>query len=139
MEKKEIKYSVLNEYGEEINDPEPLFIDVAARRRPSLTERVKSMVQMEFSRIAERDGMESFDEANDFDVLDDFEVDDPITQYEEKFLQEEYMVPMDVRPNPKGGGGPPPEGRKKEEDRKEGEKDKDKKDKEDAGDSTVQF
>lgn len=69
--------------GKEILDPTPLAPPVGYFRQPSLTEQIRQMVLSERLRQeAEAAGMESFEEADDFDVGDDF---DPTSPYEQDF------------------------------------------------------
>lgn len=65
----------LNEKGQEVPDPTPVSVPLGYKHPPTLEERIASMVKVELSRNAVRDGFESFDEANDFAVDDD---NDPI-------------------------------------------------------------
>lgn len=72
-----------DEYGREILDPTPTHLN-AGLRRPELTlaERVARLVRQGVSQMAQDEGLETFEEAEDFDVDDDF---DPRTPYEEVF------------------------------------------------------
>lgn len=69
--------------GKEILDPTPIAPPVGYMRQPSLAEQVRQMVISERLRQeAEAAGMESFEDADDFDVGDDF---DPSSPYEQDF------------------------------------------------------
>lgn len=72
----------LDRFGHEIPDPVPVAPPVGYRAKPSLIESIRSMVRQEFSAAAQRAGFESFEEADDFEVGDDF---DPSSPYEQEF------------------------------------------------------
>lgn len=73
----------LDEYGREILNPIPMAPPVGYNRTPSLSEQIRSMVRSECLALeAEAAGLETFEEADDFDVGDDF---DPSSPYEEVF------------------------------------------------------
>lgn len=76
-----------NEKGQEIPDPTPVELPLGFRRPPSIHELIKAAVRDEMSREAESQGMETFDEADDFDVDDDEEINSP---YELTEMQEEF-------------------------------------------------
>lgn len=66
--------------GSEIPDPTPLQPPLGYRRQPTMVEHIRSMVQSEQLRVAALSaGAETFEEADDFDVPDEFE---PISAYE---------------------------------------------------------
>lgn len=73
--------------GKELPDPVPMAPPVGYKRQPSMVEHIRSMVRSERLRMeAEAAGMESFEDADDFDVPDDPE---PASRYE---------VPDDLEP-----------------------------------------
>lgn len=51
-------------------------------------ERIKAAIRTEFSEIAEKNGFESWEESNDFDVDDEF---DAFENLETKYMKEEYL------------------------------------------------
>lgn len=63
-----------NERGEELPDDTPIELPVRFKRPPSLQEQIKAMVRTEYSRVAEENGFESFEESDDFEVDDDNEI-----------------------------------------------------------------
>lgn len=69
--------------GKEHGDPTPFQPAVGMTRPPSLTEQIRAMVRREFSEAAHNNDMETFEEADDFDVDD--ETQDPHTPYEAVF------------------------------------------------------
>lgn len=79
----------IDELGREIGDPTPLAIPIKHRREETQDERIKRLVRSErLAQEAANAGFETFEEADDFDVGDDF---DPTSPYEEVF---------DPRPTP---------------------------------------
>lgn len=89
-----------------IPDPTPVAPPLGYIRQPSLTERIRDMVRSEhLRRVAEESGAETFEEASDFEVGDDY---DPSSPYEEVF--EPPVVPEVPTSDPTGvppssGGG----------------------------------
>ena len=72
-----------NAQGEYLPDPEPVAMPVGFERPPTLAEQVARLVRSnELARLAQSEGMETFEEADDFDVDDDF---DPSTPWEQDF------------------------------------------------------
>lgn len=69
--------------GREYLNPTPLAPPVGYQRRPSLAQQIRDMVRSErLAQELDRAGFETFEEADDFDVGDDF---DPSSPYEEHF------------------------------------------------------
>lgn len=69
--------------GREYPDPTPVAPPVGFIKQPTLAETMKQMVRSEaLRRAAQESGMETFEEADDFDVGDDY---DPRSPYEEQF------------------------------------------------------
>lgn len=58
-------------------DSKPMAIPVGFRRPPTLQEQVQRLIRNEASRYALENGMESFEDADDFEVGDDFEPNSP--------------------------------------------------------------
>lgn len=66
--------------GDELPSDVPVAPPVGYRREPSMVEHIRAMVRSEHLRIAaEQAGLESFEEADDFDVPDE---DEPLSAYE---------------------------------------------------------
>lgn len=64
----------LNEKGHEVLDPTPVAVPVHFKRPPTLQEQIRSMVRSEeLRRAASSQGMETFEEADDFAVGDDYD------------------------------------------------------------------
>lgn len=73
----------LDEFGREVFDPTPIAPPIGYVKQPSMFEQVRDMVRGEALRIyAESQDMESFEDADDFDIDDDY---DPRTPYELNF------------------------------------------------------
>lgn len=69
--------------GRELMDPTPIAPPIGYKKSASISEQIRSMIRSERLREeAEGAGYESFEEADDFDVGDDF---DPKSPYEEVF------------------------------------------------------
>lgn len=76
-------YGTLNERGQLIPDPVPVAPPVSVMRKPSLVEQVQALVRSERLRAeAAAGGYETFAEADDFDVDDDY---DPSSPWENDF------------------------------------------------------
>lgn len=74
---------IMDENGWEVPDPKPMAIPAGFRRPETLAEQVQRLVRSAISREAEGQGMETFEESEDFDIED--EPDDPSTVYETFF------------------------------------------------------
>ncbi|AZL82989.1 hypothetical protein [Apis mellifera associated microvirus 53] len=68
--------------GLEQMDPNPAAPNLRFKRQPSYFEQIRNQVKFELSQAAQDKGFETFDEANDFNIGDDFE---PYSQHEETF------------------------------------------------------
>lgn len=81
--KERMTEAALNDKGQELLDPVPMAPPIGYRREESLHDKIRSMVRGEHLRLAALEaGAETFAEADDFEVGDDF---DPRTEYEEVF------------------------------------------------------
>lgn len=96
----------------EYPDPTPVEIPIEMQRPESMDEKIKRIIQTQISAQAAMNGTETFDEANDFDVQDDFEVAEPVSQHEmidmmpeypeglEEKIKSETVQPEDQKLNP---------------------------------------
>lgn len=76
-----------NEVGQEIPDPNPIEVPAHLRRPKSIEDRIRAVIESERARaVAESQGFETFEEANDFNVGDD---DEFVSQYELREMREE--------------------------------------------------
>lgn len=75
--------AVLDDRGREVGDPVPVAPPIGMSRSPTMIENIRTMVRREMSEAAQLNQMETFDEADDFDVVDDPL--DPSTPYEVEF------------------------------------------------------
>lgn len=89
---KKINTSILDKQGREICNPVPAIFSSDLQRPPSLMDQIKRCLKTELDINAQNEGIESFEEADDFDVPDDWDV-DAVSQYELTELQEEYFEP----------------------------------------------
>lgn len=86
--------------GALVPDPTPIAPPVGYVKQPTITERIRDMVRSERLRAeAEAAGAETFEEAEDFDVGDDY---DPTSPYEEIF---DPPIPVIDRGSPPLGEG----------------------------------
>lgn len=79
----------LNERGQLVPDPTPMAPPIGFRPQPSMVELIRQQVRLA-SEEAKRQGRESFEESDDFDVGDDPEISSP---YE---LDDDSHVPIRV-------------------------------------------
>lgn len=130
-----VRDDYLDAKGRELPDPVPMAPPVGYQRQPTLTERIREMVRGEHVRLAAlQAGQETFEEADDFEVGDDF---DPTSPYEEVFdpvdadarmrlRQDDYRASVEarsqeLRPQQKDDDHAkrePDEGRKSDRDRR---------------------
>lgn len=94
----------VNEAGKEVLSRVPVAPPVGYKPSPSMIDHVRAMVRQEMSRAAAEQGYETFEEANDFEVGDDYEPNSP--------YEEQEMEPATVLPAADAGGasdGLPPD------------------------------
>jgi len=109
--------SKLDEKGREVLDTAPMALPVKFNHEPSMAEMVQQQIRVFMSQEADKKGMETFEEAEDFDVDDDYdpsspwELDfDPVEQ--KQFFQDQKEgtmkeeVPIDQQKPPVQGGKP---------------------------------
>lgn len=98
----------LDDQGRETLDNSPVCLPLRFKKQDNLAAQVRDLVKAQFSALAEAQGFESFEEADDFNVGDDYE---PNSPYE---LDDEQVI-YDHRNDPKLGsaevspGGADPE------------------------------
>lgn len=74
----------INEKGQEVPDPRPIEIPAGFKRPETLAEQVRRLVRSEALALeAQNAGMETFEEAEDFEIDDDMF--DPSSPFEEVF------------------------------------------------------
>lgn len=107
-QRKQLRHAVLTEDGKEIHNPLPVHASVTPRPE-TMQEKVARLLQLELSRRAELSDMETFDEANDFDLVDefDFEPTSPYEMVEEEFLPEPEGEVAEQSTEPKEPAGDP--------------------------------
>lgn len=91
---KEILKPVVNKLssyvnGLEVPDPNPLEAPIGFKKPMSMNDRIRQMIRSEQLRMAaDQSGMETFEEADDFDIGDDY---DPHSPFEEVFDPEDKI------------------------------------------------
>lgn len=101
----------LTESGYEVVDPTPVEPPIGYFKQPSMVEHIRAMIRAEeLRKEAEAAGLETFEEADDFEIGDDY---DPTSPYEESFdpppVVERPPEPAGVAgagDNPPAGNGP---------------------------------
>lgn len=79
--------SYFDAQGRERPNPQPVELPLHYRER-TMDEKMRAMLQAMLSAQAQRNGQETFEEANDFDILDD-DIDDALTPYEVQAMRYE--------------------------------------------------
>lgn len=92
---------IMDDHGHEIPDPRPMTVPAGFKRPETLAEQIKRLVRNQISREAADREMETFEEADDFDVDDEF---DPSTPYEVFFdpVLEREVSPEEFLRNKEG-------------------------------------
>lgn len=106
----------LDERGRELLDGRPMEPPVGYNPQPSLMEKIRKMVyDAQIQRDLAKAGVETFDEANDFDVGDDYDPTSPWEQYYEPTPFERFIAEKEAaqkaeppREPPSGGAAQPP-------------------------------
>lgn len=66
-----------NEKGEEMMDPTPVALPIAFKRPESVGQMMQRLIKNHYSKVAAAEGLDSFDDADDFDIGDDVEPKSP--------------------------------------------------------------
>lgn len=104
---KNIKGRRYDEHGKFFPDPTPIAPPIGYKRSPSIAEQIRTMIRSEHLRVAaESAGAETFEEADDFNVADDY---DPRSPWEEQFEGQFDMplVPAEAPPRDPQDRNPP--------------------------------
>lgn len=88
---------MLNERGHEVPDPEPVAVPVRFQAPESLEDRIKRIIRADLSARAQAQGFETFEEADDFEVGDDY---DPRSPHELDSVQEDAPLPEKLSTKP---------------------------------------
>lgn len=91
----------------EMLDDTPVAIPMKFRRVQTQAEKMREIIRQEMSRAAENSGMETWEEADDFSIDDEY---DPTSPYELSIDQELNGVPDPDEGSPQGEESPPREG-----------------------------
>lgn len=103
-----LEVAYLDDKGREMVNPKPMVLPVGFRRPTSLSEQIKRILRTELSAQAEVQGLETFEESNDFDIQDEFDMSEPDTRYqlvEEEYLDEKKIGEKADPQNPTAGEG----------------------------------
>ncbi len=114
MTEKAIKASTLSRAaltkdGKEINNPVPLVLNSDLNRPPTIQEQIQRMIKVQISQDAMEKGQESYNEANDFNILDDFEVELNSVYQDIEPVEMTPEEPTEVEPAPIEPVPPEPE------------------------------
>lgn len=88
---------VLNDKGWEVPDPKPMAIPGGFQRPATMEERLLRFIRHEVSQAAKDKNYETFEEADDFDVGDDFDPQSPYEVFFDPVLQREVSPDEFVR------------------------------------------
>lgn len=108
LDLEEIIQARLNDDGHEVVSSIPMAPPLGYVKQPSMVDHVRKMVRSEMlRREVEAAGVETFEDADDFDIADDPL--DPATMYEEVFEPVvEDVVPVPAAPSSTAPVGVPP-------------------------------
>lgn len=101
-----LTHGMLDKKGREVLNPKPHVLAGGLKRPPTLQEQIQRLVRKNLSDQVAAQGHETFEEADDFDVQDDFEI-EPTSKYE--MMEEEFLQPepeptkVEAAQQPKGG------------------------------------
>lgn len=90
----ELTVSMLDDRGREMPNPKPMELTAGLRRPENLQGQIQRLVRTALSQEVADQGMETFEEANDFDIVDGFDVHFNSTYQQ---MDEEYL---DQSPEP---------------------------------------
>lgn len=90
-----LKRSMLDENGRETPNPRPKDVAIGLRP-PSLQEQIQRLIKVELSEQMQKQGAETFEEANDFEVDD--EEGDPLSPYALEDMEPD--APDNLPPSP---------------------------------------
>ena len=82
----------------EYPDPTPVEIPMDMKRPETMDQKIKRIIETQISEKAAMLGEETFEEANDFDIKDDFEVEEPVSVYEVHEMEDEYPQDLPLTP-----------------------------------------
>ena len=89
--------------AKELNNPEPMEVDVSLQRPETLEDRVRRIMSVS-ARIAEKQNLETPEEADDFNVVDEFDV-----MPNSPFEAVDHFAPMQPETPPEPEPEPTPE------------------------------
>ena len=89
---------MLDSKGKEITDPNPLQPTVPIKKQESIQDLIQKYVRGTLSNKAADDGIETFEESQDFDVENDFDREINMSGYEVVDMEPEYIDQDGVPP-----------------------------------------
>lgn len=98
--------AVLDEKGRELLCPTPLNINIDNEKPLTLKEQIERVTRADKLLREQDESIETFEESEDFDVVDDFDAPPVMSQYEFVEMEEEYIepppqeVPTEASPEP---------------------------------------
>lgn len=88
-----LAYGMLNEKGHEVFNPTPKVLHTGVNRPPTLQEQIQRVLRINLSEQAEAQGAETFEESNDFDVVDEFDSIDNAPDSQYTIMEDEPHAP----------------------------------------------
>lgn len=85
----ELNTALIDAEGREVLNPRPMFQDVTPKTQ-SMSERIRETIRLELSLQAQEQGHESFEESQDFDVEDEFDMEEKTSEY--NLAEEEFPI-----------------------------------------------
>lgn len=86
-------------------DPTPMAPPIGYKKQPTIWEQQRALIRSEMSRHAAEQGMETFEESDDFEIGDDY---DPNSPYESDFDPPTEKVVEAFSPPKAAAAEPPP-------------------------------
>lgn len=84
-------HAELDSNGRELLNPVPVNTNIDLEKPLSMQEQIERLMRGHLSMQAQAQGHETFEEANDFDIDDEF-MNEPLSGYEVQELEEEYIT-----------------------------------------------
>lgn len=106
-----------NMSGHEIMDNTPIAVPTRFRRSLTLQEQIQLMIKRDMSRLAQQNGYETYEEADDFDVDDDPEMKSPY-QLDDEIVPPGSVPPVALAADPDPGELPDPKADKRTAERR---------------------
>lgn len=103
--KRRVRSSYFDANWKEIPDPTPVALNVTTCFSESSDQKIRRILLENAQKTALESGMDSYEEANDFDVQDDFDSPEIESQYQLMEYENPYVEEQEISPpHPKDGG-----------------------------------